>query len=217
MRTIFVIFLGMALALSCSKGNKENVIEYTVTPKKGDIVLYGYDINKLMKMNFGELEKVLGVKAKVDSEVAVVFVEKNKDFVKKSMRSYLKDHLEIIYGPINDTAIYRKYLEISPNTIYFSGSFSVQQDSIIKETVIQELKKNLPKNDTTKQIIWDIRKNILFGKYNKHIGVKIYFQIPELQSAKFSICFFKYDKKHLGILYKYIFPLMKEPYPGFYL
>lgn len=214
MRIIFIICLGISFTLGCTKKNGENVIEFTVTPTK-DFNLYGYDIKKLIKMKFGELEKVISSEAKVDSEVAVVFVRRVKDFVKKSKHTEDKDLIEVVYGPIEDTIIYNRYPEISPNTIYLSGSFSVQEDSIIKETIIKELKRNLPYNDTTKQIIWNIRKKTLFGKYDEDICLRIYFNMTGFQFAKFSICFFKYDEKHIEIFYKYIFSLKKDPYPGF--
>ena len=201
----------MTLALSCSKGNREKMIEHTVIPKKGDIILYGYDINKLIKMNFGELEKVLGVKAKVDSEVAVVFISKSEDVINKTTPTSIKDYIDFIYGPIEDLSIYERYEKVSPLTISFYGSLCINEDSTKKQSIIRELQKNLPKNYESKRIIENICRKYFLGEYSKEDSViNINFKSPKFPIAKFTMGFSPTRKE---IFYRYFFSLTKEPYP----
>lgn len=208
-RAVYSIICIAVISCSSSEGKKEIIEEYSITPKE-PFVIYGYDIKNLINMDFGELEKKLGSEIKVDSEVAVVFIRKKKDFTRKSKSTATKDDIEAVYGPIEDLRIYKLYQEISPLTVQFWGTFSVDENLYVKESLIRELQKNFPDNDTAKLIIDKIRNQFILGKYSTDSVICINFKIPEFSIAEFDIGFSKYREE---LFYKYFFSLTENPYP----
>lgn len=208
-----IIYSGGVLMLSflimlnicCSAQKSEKVIEkYTVTPKDS-IIIYGVNINELIEVSFRDIEKELGSKTQVDSEMAIVFNRKRSDFVQKTKKTKIKDHIDAVYGPIED---YERYLDITPHTIAFYGGLLVTEDSTIKESIIRELQKNLKENDTTRKIIKKIRQRFIWGDYEDDIWLKINFKTQKFPLAKFAIGLSEGE-----VSYKYIFSIVENPYP----
>lgn len=199
-----------SFGISCkgkSEGDEKILARYTVKPKER-LVLYGLDIHRVLGFNFADIEKTLGCKAKIDDEVAAVFIRIERDFANKEHKTSTKDSIDIIYGPVEDVTIYKDYSHVVPRTIAIYGDFKIDEKIKNKESIVKELKKNLPDNETANQIIEQIRKEFIAGNYKAELTLVIYFDIPKYPLSQFLIYF------SLGELsYKYIFSKDKDPYP----
>ncbi len=161
-----------------------------------------------MDSKFSDIEKRLNCSAKVDSEVSVVFIDIEKNFIKKNFKTRIVDHISITYGPIEDLNIYKTYLDIKPLTIAFYGNFKDIEPVETKNIIIKELQSNLPNNDATSKIINAIKKNIIESGYKEGLNYDINFKTSEFQLAKLYIGF-----AYGELYYKYVFSKVKEPYP----
>lgn len=202
----------MPLNINCSNDKfKEMIIaEYTIELKDG-FIIYGIDINKILNKKFPLIEKELNSKTKVDEEVSVIFISKAKDFIVKSINTEDKDEIDIKYGPVEDSSVYRRYEDIIPYSIEFYGGVSVHDKQNTKNSVIKELKKNLPDNDLVKKVLNDIQNTFLEGDYKPGLIIRINFKMPKFPIAKLSIGFSSFYKDE--IFYKYTFCRKSVLYP----
>lgn len=192
----------------CSgKSKKSAPIIYDATLKE-NVVLYGVDINKLLDSKFSDIGKKFNCSAVVDSEMSVVFVHIEKDFMNKKYSTAVVDHISITYGSIEDLNIYNTYPDIKPLTIAFYGSFKDNEPVKIKDIIIKELQGILTDNNNTRNIINAVRKNIIEGVYKEDLIYNINFKTPKFQFAKLYIGFANGE-----LFYKYVFSKVKEPYP----
>ena len=215
---IFVIsFVSILFVMNCKETEtKQNLKEYkyTVIPKE-EIEIYGVNVNKVIDEKFSLLEKEFNSKAEIDDEVAVVILRRIKDFVKKTKETMPKDYVDLLYGPIDVQKIYnqeidKEYQNMSPNTIMVSGKLLFSEDSTVKESIITELQKNLPPNDTCKKVIKDLRK-FIHGDLEKNTQFKVDFEIPRFSYAEFAVWSHKGEEEN--IYYQYIFSLREDAYP----
>jgi hypothetical protein len=77
--------------------------------------------------------------------------------------------------------------------------------------LIEELRKNLPADDTTKKALNDIQHIFMEGVYKPDMAMVINFEIPRLPVASFSIVFTPFFKNE--IFYKFIFSRKDVAYP----
>jgi hypothetical protein len=206
--TIMIFYL--ALGTHCHSGAKKGVIEeYTIKPNK-EFVIYGVDVKKILRSNFSEIEKILNCKTEIDREVSVIFITKRKDFVSKSIMTRIKDYIDIVYGPVEDTNNYEKYNNIIPFSMIYYAGLNINENINTKNTIIEELKKNLPDNETTRGVLNNIKSTFITGNYRKDMGViKIKFDMPQYPIAEFYV---GYDDKN-EIFYRYNFSRNNEIYP----
>jgi hypothetical protein len=211
---LLILALCLMMNLSCNnqknRGNKDKNLEYIVTPK-GNLVIYGVNVNEIIDIKFRDIEKEFGCETKVDSEMAVVFIDKYGDFVQKTKETQTKDHIGLTYGPIEDLTIYDHYKDVTPTTIIISGQLSINEGSAIKESITKELHEILPNNDETIKITKRIREEFISGDLKKGLILTVKFNIPKFPFAEFSVWYHNGEEKK--ILYQYIFSLRKDPYP----
>ncbi|MEO0292677.1 MAG: hypothetical protein ABIN61_00445 [candidate division WOR-3 bacterium] len=215
---LFIIsFILILFAMNCKETKiKQNFKEYRykVIPNE-EIEIYGVNVNKAIDEKFSLLEKEFNSKAEIDDEVAVVILRRLKDFVKKTKETIPKDCVDLLYGPIDvqkiyNQEIYKEYQNVSPNTIIVSGKLLFSEDSTVKESIITELQKILPSNDTCKKVIKDLRQ-FIHGDFEKNTQFKIDFDIPKFPYAEFAVWFHKGEEEN--IYYQYIFSLREDAYP----
>ncbi len=201
----------MALSIHCINDSPKGIIEeYTIKPNK-EFVIYGVDINKILHSNFSEIEKILNCKTEIDREVSVIFITKRKDFVCASIKTEIKDYIEIAYGPVEDINNYERYDLIVPFSMIYYATLNVNENVITKNTIIEELKKNLPDDEITRKALNNIKNTFITGSYRKDMGVvKIKFDMPKYPIAEFYI---GYDKDRNVIFYRYNFSRNNEIYP----
>jgi hypothetical protein len=205
---VIILFSCAVINITCNAKKEEKVIaEYTVIPKDNFIV-YGIDVNRFIELKFLDIEKELSSETRVDSAVMVVYLDKSNDFVQKIKKTEIKDIITFTYGPIEDLTIYERYQDISPKTIRFYAGLLPTEDSTNKESVIRELQKNLPDNDTTRQIVAQIRKTFILGDYQDKLILIVNFDMPKFRIAEFVIGF-AYGK----MFYKYTFSTTEMLYP----
>lgn len=200
----------MALSTQCIRDSSKGIIEeYTIKPNK-KFVIYGADVNKILHSNFSEIEKILNCKTEIDREVSVIFIGKEKDFVTKSIMTEVKDHIDVIYGPVEDISNYEKYNNIILFSIIYYGGLNINENINTKNTIVEELKKNLPDDEITRKALNNIRNTFITGSYRKDMGViGIKFDMPQYPIAEFYI---GYDNKN-EIFYRYNFSRNSKIYP----
>ena len=214
-KNIVTVFLLMLCVVWFAVGDTEKVSppirEYTVTPTE-DIVLYGYDIKKLVTMTFLEIEEEWGTVTKIDSEVGVVFNDNHTSHVNKKAKTDIDDLVSAEYFPIEDISIYdtynEKYYSMIPIVIRIHGYLSFKEDSLTKEAILKELRNIMPRTDEAKRIIQTIRRSFILEKYNEDITITVNFNI-----ANFKISYFIIWMTRGQIHYKYLFSTVDPPYP----
>jgi hypothetical protein len=216
MKRTYSILVVLAAALfiantSCADKSigKTTFQKYSLKPK-GDLIIYGINIPKIMDKPFKEIEKQLGAMVQVDREVAVVFIRRQEDLVFKSHPTVTKDSIDIVYGPIEDLAIYGRFKKMTPNSMILYGSLKMNEKSEIKKTIIAELEKNLEMNDATKRVLEQISNEFITGSKRKVI-ITINFVMPGFPIASFDIGFAKAHPDE--IFYKYVFSEKESLYP----
>lgn len=207
-----VALLSIMLNSACSgKSPKEKMVRnYQVKPNER-ISLYGLDVHKVIDSKFLEVEKLLNHKAQVDSEVAVVFIRKRQNFISKQFKTDILDYIEITYGPIEDTVIYKDYLNVTPRNMIFAASINTKESIKTKESILYELQKILPENDSTKQIINHINDYFILGPYIAGSVMVVNFNMSNYPVAKFAIGFSRESPNE--IFYTYTFSKDKVIYP----
>jgi hypothetical protein len=207
---LLIMPLCLLLSTHCTGDQKSQKIiaQYTIKPI-GKFIIYGLDIGKITDQTFSEIEKELNSKTKIDREVSVAFIGIEKDFVSKSIKTGYKDHIDILYGPIHDPNTYERYKDIVPYSIRFYGELNPNEKPITKNSVLEELKRNLPDDDTTRKALNDIQNILLKGDSKKDSVIRIAFEMPKFPIAEFKIGFsYKGD-----IFYTYAFSRKNEIYP----
>lgn len=209
---LLIISICLALNVHCSGDrNKEKIIaEYTIK-LKGPFIIYGININKILNKKFSEIEKELNSKTRVDEEVSVIFIYKEKNFVTKSINTRDRDAITIKYGPIDDTSIYKKYKEVIPYSMEFYGGLNTNEKANTKNSVIKELQKNLPDNNLTRKALSDIQNTFVKGDYKAGLVIVINFEMSEFPTVRFSIGFTTIYKNE--IFYRYTFSRKDVVYP----
>lgn len=194
---------------ACSgKSSKEKIVgNYTVVPKE-DIVLYGFDLQKIMNLKFSDIEKTLGCKAKVDSEVAVVFIDTKRDFIEKQYKTDVVDNIDITYGPIEDTLIYKNYLNVLPRAAILYGTIDFKESVNNKRSISRELQNILPSDQHTKQIVDKIDDIFMTGTYKEGVVLVVNFKLSDYPIAKFATGYL-----HNRLFYKYTFSKDRVIYP----
>lgn len=200
------VILIVPIFMSCINKTEKRIEEYAVMPNKY-LILYGVDIKKMLNKKFFEIEKEIDKKTEIDKEVEIVFIRKESDLVIKKQPTEAKDDIEISYGPIKELHDYERYNDIMPHTIIFNGYLKKSESADIKETIVKELQKNLPKDDTTTQILEKIR-NEFIDKNDTNSTLTINFKMSDFPIANFHIGVFQSE-----IFYKYTFSKKKEIYP----
>lgn len=205
---VFTIIVTIFISSCNAKSQEEQRGDKYLIKPSHDIVLYGLNINKVINKTFAEIAREVDAKVEADPEVAVIFINKKKDFVLKSQQTSIKDYILIQYGPIDDLATHKNLGKEMPNTILFYGALKLNENTITKKTIQEELAKNLPQNSTTKEIIEKIEHMFVTGAYREGQKVTITFDSPDFAVAYCSIFFYR-EQLH----YKYVFSKTKEIYP----
>ncbi len=186
----------IALITNACNSKAEDKLRYSTIPPLGytvqpisEPIVYGINIKKIIKQNFAKIEQELGSRTVID-QGSTAIIEREEDFVLKTRTINSKDSLHVIYqGPIDESTIYSKLDRVLPDAIFFYGAFKINEDINIKRTIIMELGKNLPQNDTTKEILGNIEQTFITGSYYSGTRLKINFDMPDFPLAYFTIEF----------------------------
>jgi len=204
-----VLSLLLLIGVSCQVRDSNRSEEiYTIKPT-GSFRIYGIEIDKILSNNFSKIERTLHAKTKIDEEVSVIFIRRDGDFVTKTQILNIKDHVDILYGPVEDLSLYKKPGSVVPQSAVFYGKLSINEPTDIKRTIVEELEKNLPPKNTAKELLDKIRHDFIAGAYHEGRTLRINFDVTPYHIAYFYIMFS--DKEE--IIYRYVFSKEKEVYP----
>jgi hypothetical protein len=207
-----VLSLFIFITASCQNQkvtSQEDV--YTIKPHP-TVKIYGMEIDKIFSKKFSEIEKELNTKIKIDKEVSTILIRKDKNFVLKIRDQILntaKDHIDILYGPVDNLSLYDNPGSVLPRSIIFYGMLSMSEPAGSKQTIVKELATMLPQSNTAKEILDKINSDFIAGLYREGKTLKINFDLPGRPVAYFFITFS--DKGQL--VYRYVFSRDKVVYP----
>ena len=206
---VVVCFALIVAVIACNDAAQKNqtVDEYTVKPAK-EIIVYGVNSKKVLRQSFAQIEKETGTKIQTDHEVSVIFIRQYRDFALKSEAKHDKDSIDYLYGPVNDQSLFSRPGSISPNAIVLYGYFKLNEKMSVKKSIISQLEKILPPDQTTKVIVNKIERDFLMGSYHEGPTLQVNFDTPDFAVSYFLITFMA-DQLH----YRYVFSKTKEIYP----
>ncbi len=207
-----IILAGLLLIILLCVPKKENkrsdLIFYL--PLKSKVVLYNIDVYDCLNKSFMDLEKILGAKTEVDTEVSVIFIDKKGDLIKKQIPTETEDYISLTYGPIDDATIMSHYLQMTPKAIECFGVMPIQEDMVSKLSILNQLKEITVLNDSTNDILSKIKSYLLAMEHNEESGIVVNFSQSTMALSKLTIGYFKSDN---ALCIRYYFSKTTNSYP----
>jgi hypothetical protein len=206
------LFILVFLSTSCQKQEARKLDEVYTIGLHSAVRIYGIEIEKIFSMKFSEIEKAFNVSMEIDKQASVIVISKKRDFVLKirgQIVNAIKDHIDVLYGPVQNSLLYKNPGSVLPRSVVFYGTLVMSEPNGTKQTIIKELAENLPKNNTTEEILDKINRYFITGTYREGQTFKINFEMAGYPIAYFYIA---YSGKG-EIVYRYVFSKDKEVYP----